>query len=123
MPPAGRLAAATAVLVVLAMPAAAGAKRAYTTTPGPADQVGSFSVRYSGEGAYHTDYRGHPPNPGGADDHNTAHDRSEQNWAIRYHGRLDVPACDPAAGDLDPCTQIQGLDGARGATAMTGWVR
>jgi hypothetical protein len=111
------------VLAALAAPAAAGAKRAYTVTPGPLQEVGSFSASYKGAGAYHTAFAAHPSNPGGADDRNTARDRSRQAWRIRYDDRIDVPRCTPAFGEFDPCAGIAGLDGARGATRMTGWVR
>src|SRR4051812_26548127 len=117
------LVAAAATLAALAAPAAATAKSAYTATPGPVQDVASFSARYSGEGTYSTTFRSHPPNPGGADDYNTANDRSTQSWAIRLHGRIQIPTCNGAGPDFDPCEQVKGLDGARGATAMTGWVR
>ncbi|MEA2450023.1 MAG: hypothetical protein QOG63_1955 [Thermoleophilaceae bacterium] len=125
LPPASarRLAAALAVLVALAAPAAAGAKRGYTATPGPPQELASFSASYAGAGAYHTTFHAHPPNPGGADDRNSAHDRGTQAWAIRYHGRIEVPTCNSAAPDFDPCARVVGLDGARGATLMTGRVR
>jgi hypothetical protein len=82
-----------------------------------------FTVTYTGSGSYHTSFHAHPPNEGGADDHNVAHDRGRQAWRIRYDGRIEVPHCDPKLAELDPCSGVAGLDGAHGSTRMTGWVR
>jgi hypothetical protein len=105
-------------LVALALPAGAVAKPAYTTAPGPSQDSARFTVSYKGEGSFHTTFHATPPNPGGKPDTNDAHDTSRQTWDVKYRGALTIPTC----GSADPCTDLAGLDGLRGATRATGKV-
>jgi hypothetical protein len=125
MPSARRIIPLAAVvsLVAAALPAAADAKPAFTTTPGPANSNPSFTVSYSGSGNYKTRFHATPPNPGGKPDTNDAWDSSSQSWTLSFRRALLVPTCGaPPGGGDDPCTGIAGLSGARGPTELTGRV-
>jgi hypothetical protein len=88
-----------------------------------AASAATFTVTYRGSGDWATVFRAHPPNPGGADDHNFARDSSRQRWAIAFRRGIEIPACgSPPDGAADPCTQVEGLSGATGPTQMTGRV-
>jgi hypothetical protein len=123
-----RLGAAALGAVSLALAAApareALAGPAYTTVPGPYRPDVRFVVRYRGLGVYETVFHAEPPNPGGADDTNDAHDFGAQAWILKFRDRLGLPPCGPAAdGGPDACEGLAGLSGATGATAVLGQVR
>jgi hypothetical protein len=103
--------------------AAAAAKPAFTTTPGPASPDARFVVSYSGSGSYKTRFHATPPNPGGAPDTNDAWDSSTQSWKLKFRRALLVPTCaSPSDGSDNPCAGTQGLSGAQGPTELTGRV-
>jgi hypothetical protein len=93
-------------LAALALPASAAAGPTY------------FQASYKGAGSFHTKFHATPPNPGGDPDTNDAHDTSRQSWDVRYRGTLAIPDC----GSAEPCDELAGLDGLRGATKATGRV-
>jgi hypothetical protein len=112
-----------AIALCLAAPAAASAKPAVTTTPGPERSTANLAVSYAGEGTYWTHFNAHPPNPNGKDDKNSARDTSRQSWAIKFRRKLAVPTCgQPADGSADPCASLTGLSGASGPTTIQGRV-
>jgi len=111
------------VLLIVLAAAPSAAAEPYTTLAGPDRPNARFVVSYEGSGAYATTFHGEPPNPGGPDDKNDAHDRSTQAWKLGFRHGINFPTCaQPDFGGPDPCTQITGLDGARGATSMDGVV-
>ncbi|HEX8051519.1 MAG TPA: hypothetical protein VF517_00890 [Thermoleophilaceae bacterium] len=114
------VAAAFALALVAAAPAAAAP---YTTRSGPERPNPVFGVTYEGSGSYATTFHGEPPNDGGDDDTNDAHDSSRQSWDLGFRHGLALPDCAKAATDgSSACSAVTGLTGARGATVMTGRV-
>jgi hypothetical protein len=123
-----RLGAAALGAVSLALAAAPGSEAvagsAYTTVPGPYRPDARFVVRYRGLGVSETVFHGEPPNPGGADDTNDAHDFGAQAWILKFRRGLSLPPCGPPAdGGPDLCESVSGLSGATGETAVLGQVR
>jgi hypothetical protein len=76
-----------------------------------------FAVTYTGFGRWHTDYRSTSPNPGGAPDHNHAHDWSTQRWSLRFTSLLTLSGC-PGPG----CSGVHSLSSATGTTSATGHI-
>jgi hypothetical protein len=125
MPSSRRIALVTTAAALLGAAGAgpAGAKPAFTTTPGPANPDAAFTVSYEGSGSYKTRFHATPPNPGGKSDTNDAWDSSKQSWKLRFKRALAVPTCGtPAEGGDDPCSAVAGLSGAKGPTALSGRV-
>lgn len=89
----------------------------YTVVPAGYQESPEFVVTYVGVGKVHTVFHATPPNPGGAPDTNDADDSSTQAWSLRFRQALVIPACGEPA-DPDPCSGVQGLNGARGATKV-----
>jgi hypothetical protein len=81
-----------------------------------------FDVRFAGAGDWRTVYHSEPPNQGGDNDTNDAHDRSTQSWDLAFRHRLRVPQCRPALSQ-NPCEQLTGLEDARGETIIDARVR
>ncbi|MBJ7470247.1 MAG: hypothetical protein JHD16_03055 [Solirubrobacteraceae bacterium] len=107
-----------AVVVVLRLAGTAGAAaQAVELTPGPSRDSPVFSVKYTGSSKTETTYRATPPNPGGAADLNTAHDRGRASWAITFPGGLSVPSCAGEGQEL--CAALTGVAGARGKTSAS----
>jgi hypothetical protein len=114
---------AVLVIAVLAVAAPAAAAAPYSTLSGPERANARFVVGYEGSGSYRTTFHGEPPNDGGPDDANDAHDTSAQAWKLGFRHGITFPTCaQPDFGGPDPCAQITGLEGARGATSMDGVV-
>lgn len=110
---------------VARLPQALAISAALLAIAGPSSALAAaeYTVSYRGEGHYLTQFRAHPPNPGGRDDRNFARDSSRQRWAIRFRRALEIPACgQPTDGSADPCTGVTGLSGAGGLTLMSGRV-
>jgi hypothetical protein len=121
---AGGLAVAVSLcspLGAAAVPAASAAP--FTVEPAPDQAQVSFSVSYRGSGHWETTYHSTPPNPGGRNDDNTAHDSSVQKWRLTDAAPLVIPSCDPSAtGGADPCQEIGADTTAHGLTSVTGFV-
>src|SRR3954452_18206335 len=106
-----------------AWPAVAGAKPDYTATPGAANPDARFVVRYEGSGSFKTRFHATPPNPDEKPDTNDAWDSSGQSWKLKFRQALAMPTRgEPSSSSQDPCGDVTGVSGARGATAMTGRV-
>ena len=115
--------AATSALCALALVAGAAPSSAkpYTTKRAPYGANVRFVVTYTGSGRWRTVYHSEPPNQGGDHDTNDADDSSTQAWRLKFKKRVALPACGPAAGGgSDPCTSLEGLDGATGPTHASG---
>lgn len=120
--PARLAAGAAAALAALLVPAGASAAP-YTAEPGPARADARFAVSYEGTGRWHTRFHATPPNDGGKPDKNDARDSSRQAWKVRFRRGIMFPTCGrPADGGSDPCMGVTGLNGARGATSVSGRV-
>jgi hypothetical protein len=76
-----------------------------------------FAVTYTGSGRWHTDYRSISPNPGGAPDHNHAHDWSTQRWSLRFASLLRVSGCSSAR-----CPGAHSVTSATGSTSAVGHI-
>ena len=72
-----------------------------------------IAVTYSGSGSNETSYHATPPNLGGPNDDDTAHDTEAERWSLRFVAGLRVPTCSQlrCGGSLE-------LVGARGNSSV-----